>query len=120
MLAARLSLPLAGCDVAWGGASFSLENPAPEPVVAEGGAAAPEEIVEPLPEGPLLYLVRFVSFTGEAEIVATASFRDGRPGDLGVPAAIDQAYRARFDSAFYAPDTELTLHAGGQRIGQRL
>jgi hypothetical protein len=73
--------------------------------------------VEPLPEGPLLYLVRLGSSTGEAEVVATASFRDGRPGGLGVPAAIDDAYRVRFDSAFYAPDTELTLHAGGQRVG---
>lgn len=112
-----LSLPLAACEVGWGGASFSLENPAPEPVVAETGVATPEELVEPLPEGPLLYLVRFESPAGEAEIVATASFRDGLPGDLGVPAAIDQAYRARFDSAYYARDTELTLHAGGQRVG---
>jgi hypothetical protein len=111
-----LSLALAGCDVAWGGASLSLENPAPEPVVADDESGAAEVVVEPLPEGETLYLVR-LDDSGSARVAAAASFTDGIPVLLALPATIDQSYRARFDSAFYAAGTELVLHAGGHRVG---
>ena len=74
-------------------------------------------MVEPLPDGQLLYLVRFEAQTGEVEVVAAASFRDGLPVVMELPGVIDQSYRARFDSAFYAAGTELALHAGGHRVG---
>jgi hypothetical protein len=116
-LTAILSLTMAGCDVAWGGASLSLENPAPEPVVTDDGAGAVEAVVEPLPDGDLLYLVRFVAQTGDVEVAAAASFRDGLPEAMILPGVIDQSYRTRFDSTFYAAGTELALHAGGHRVG---
>lgn len=113
---AALSVALAGCDVAWGGASLALENPAPEPVVEANAEGIAEAVMEPLPDGDLLYVVR-LDDDGTARVAATASFGTGLPGVLEVPEQFDQSYRARFDSAFYAADTELALHAGGHRIG---
>lgn len=52
-----------------------------------------------------------------ARIVPIARIVEGAPAELALPEEIDAAYRARFDSAFYAPGTELPLHAGGHRIG---
>ena len=96
---------------------MSLENPAPEPEVTEDASGTVEAVVEPLPEGELLYLVRFEGPEGAVRVAAAASFAEGLPATMSLPAVIDEAYRARFDSAFYAPDAELALHAGGHRIG---
>ncbi|MFW6079194.1 MAG: hypothetical protein ACODAE_06215 [Gemmatimonadota bacterium] len=122
-LALVLSLPLAACDVEWGGATFALENPAPAPDPAESTTPA-VQLVEPLPEGDLLYLVQLGSGSGSggaadgtARALPIARIVDGEPVELGLPERIDDAYRARFDSAFHAPGTELPLHAGGHRIG---
>ena len=107
----------AACDIAWGGASISLENPAPVPVATEPGLGDTENAVEPLPKGDLLYLVRFVDAVGGVRLVAAAGLVDGVPTSLGLPQAIDDSYRARFDSVFHTAGLELTLHAGGGRIG---
>ena len=50
-----LGLPLAACDVEWGGAQIALEDPAPE---EEAEDTPEEEAVIPLPAGPLLYRVQ--------------------------------------------------------------
>jgi len=110
-------VPLTACDVEWGGASFAFVNPAPVPepsVETDSGAVA---VAEPLPEGDLLYLVRLGGADGMAEAVPVARMADAMPADLDLPPSMDAAYRARFDSAFYASDLELPLHAGGHRVG---
>lgn len=109
------------CDVEWGGASISFVNPAPAPDPAEP-TTSEAELIEPLPDGDLLYLVRLRSGAGgaadgTARALPIARMVDGTPVELGVPDRIDDAYRIRFDSAFYAPGTELPLHAGGHRVG---
>lgn len=114
-------LPLVACDVEWGGASLAFVNPAPVPDPVEA-SASDVQVVQPLPEGDLLYLVRLGESGasdggGEARAVPVARMVDGMPIDLGVPEGIDAAYRARFDSAFYGAGTELPLHAGGHRVG---
>lgn len=115
-------VPLAACDVEWGGATLAFINPAPVPDPAEG-ATAEADAIEPLPAGDLLYLVHVAGEPGEAarygaaRAVPIARMVDGVPVDLGVPEAINEAYRARFDSAFYGAGIELPLHAGGHRVG---
>lgn len=113
--------PLAACDVEWGGATLAFVNPAPVPDPED---AVPEsELVEPLPKGDLLYLVRVSASAGAdaegggAQALPIARMVDGAPVELGVPESIDAAYRTRFDSAFYTAGTELPLHAGGHRVG---
>lgn len=64
-----------------------------------------------------MYLVRASGADGGAEALPIAQLVDGAPGALDAPEQIDESYRARFDSAFYAAGTELPLHAGGHRIG---
>jgi len=91
-------------------------NPAPAPdPVAE--PASEEERIAPLPAGDLLYLVRLTNADGEARAVPVARMVDGAPVAMELPDRIDSAYRARFDSAFFAADLELPLHAGGHRVG---
>jgi hypothetical protein len=110
-------IPLAACDVDWGGASFAFVNPAPTPeptLEPDSGAVA---VAEPLPLGDLLYLVRLGGADGTAQAVPIARMADATPADLDLPASMDADYRARFDSAFYAADLELPLHAGGHRVG---
>ncbi len=117
-----LSLPLMACDVEWGGATFAFVNPAPAPDPSEQ-TTPEEELVEPLPDGDLLYLVHLGggaadgAADGTARALPIARMVDGTPVELGVPESIDDAYRIRFDSAFYASGTELPLHAGGHRVG---
>jgi hypothetical protein len=120
-------LSLTACDVEWGGATLAFVNPAPAPDPSE--QATPDvELVEPLPEGDLLYLVHLGSGTdgtaaggtadeGVARALPIARMVGGAPVELGVPVSIDATYRARFDAAFYAADSELPLHAGGHRVG---
>jgi len=118
LTAATLSvLSVAACDVAWGGASIALENPAPVPEETEAETGEGESIIEPLPTGDLLYLVRFTDAEGGVRLVTAARLVDGVPTDLGLPQAIDDSYRARYDSAFHTAGLELTLHAAGGRIG---
>lgn len=110
-------MPLAACDVEWGGATVALINPAPVPEPAPDTNAGQEEIIEPLPAGDLLYLVRFTDRDGAAEAIPIARMEADAPAALHAPAEMNASYRARFDSAFYAADLELPLHAGGHRIG---
>lgn len=115
-LPVSLALLAAGaCEVEWGGARLALEDPAPPPDTTR--AADPvEEPREPLPDGPLLYLVR-LDPAGRARVVAAARLPAATPVALGTPAVIDPRYRAAFDSTFLAPGTELPLLASGRRIG---
>lgn len=112
-------MSVAACDVEWGGATLALINPAPatepESVADEGESG---EVIEPLPRGDLVYVARLNPLDATAaNLVPVARMVDGAPASLDLPEEIDSAYRARFDSAFYAPGTELPLHAGGHRIG---
>ena len=111
-----IGMTVSGCDVAWGGASIALENPAP---AVDSTATLPEavEIEEPLPANNLMYLVRFTGSAGSVRLLATAALIDGVPAAIDLPPTIDDSYRVRFDSAFYAADRELGLHAAGHRIG---
>lgn len=119
---ARLGLALilagsaTGCDVEWGGTSFHLENPAPEPVESVAVAAV-EEAVVPLPEGPLLWAVRSTGPGGEALAMPVARMEQGVPAPLDFPAPVPEGYRARFDSTFARAGRELVLAAGASRIG---
>lgn len=110
---------VSACEFEWGGATLALINPAPAPEPEPtGGESGDRDVVEPLPEGDLIYVARLdpVDATA-ARAVPVARMVDGVPASLDLPEEIDAAYRARFDSAFYAPGSELPLHAGGQRIG---
>ncbi len=114
-----LLLSSTGCDVEWGGGRIALENPAPpDTTPAVAADAGPDRI--PLQEGPLLYLVG-PEPEGSAAVTPLAALReaDGLPSfeDLAMPDGEDPSYRARFDSVFMAPGTELELHALGARIG---
>lgn len=109
--------PLAACDVEWGGATVALINPAPVPEPAPDTIASREEIIEPLPVGDLLYLVRFTDRDGAAEAIPIARMENDAPVPIEPPSTMSESYRARFDSAFFALDLELPLHAGGHRIG---
>lgn len=111
-----VALGASGCEVEWGGASFHLEDPAPPPT--EDEAEVPEEdVVLPLPEGPLLWAVRSQGQDGDALAIPVARMEDGVPVALDFPAPVPEGYRARFDSAFAANGRELVLGAGGSRVG---
>jgi len=110
-------LAVTGCDVEWGGADFRLENPAPEPppeAVAQGEVEAPPT---PLPDGPLLFVVRIDPSDGASRAVPVARLVEDSLAPLGLPESPDAGWSARFDSAFMAPGRELELHAAGRRIG---
>lgn len=118
-LVVTVLLSVSACDVEWGGATLALINPAPasEPE-PNGDEDETREVVEPLPDGDLVYVVRLgPSDTTAARIVPIARMVEGAPAALELPEEMDAEYRARFDSAFYAPGRELPLHAGGHRIG---
>ena len=118
----RLAVPVAlvalvaGCDIQWGGATVHLEDPSPPPPEAPAEEAA-EEVVLPLPEGPLVWVVRSAGPGGEALAVPVARLEDGLPVDLGYPDPPPEDYRARFDSAFAVAGSELVLGADGIRLG---
>ena len=116
-VAVLLIVSVSACDVAWGGASIALQNPAPVPEDAANDTGPVEDMVQPLPTGDVLYLVRFVDSEGGVRLVAAAGLVGGVPTNLDLPSVIDDSYRARFDSVFHSSDRELTLHAGGNRIG---
>lgn len=106
----------AGCEVEWGGATVHLEDPSPPPEApVEEAAGEPVEV--PLPEGPLLWVVRPDGATGRALAIPVARFVDGVPGPLDFPDPPPEGYRERFDAAFAGPDTELLLGTAGLRAG---
>ncbi len=109
---------IGGCKVDWAGGSISIENPVPPPDSTETGEALePEQI--PLPPGPHLHLVRLQP-DGAARLVPVAQIAPAGQTDPLPPSPIfteDPSFRARFDSAFLAPGTELDLLARGGRIG---
>ncbi len=117
-LAATLCAGLAACEVEWGGGQIALENPAPPP--DRTGATEelePEQI--PLPTGPHLFVVR-LDERGAARAVPLAMLGrdDGTTlAGVSIPDTEDPSFRARFDSAFLSPGTELDLLARGSRIG---
>jgi len=117
--AAVLLLPaFVSCDVEWGGGQISLENPAP-PADTAGVSETlePEQIA--LPSTPHLYLVRLEP-DGSARSVAIAQMGPAQGDALFSAVEIpleDPSYRARFDSAFLAPQTEFELLARGGRVG---
>ena len=121
VLAAFAAVACIGCQVDWGGAEIALENPAPPP---DTTAAVVEEL-EPeqieLPAGPHLYAVRLDSRGGGtiAPVAGIARAEDGSLDllDIDFPEADDPTFRARFDSVFLAPGTELDLLARGTRLG---
>jgi hypothetical protein len=118
----RLVLPVAlvalvtGCDIEWGGATVHLEDPSPPPPEAPAQEAA-AEVVAPLPQGPLVWVVRSTGPGGEALALPVARLEDGQPADLGFPDPPPEDYRARFDSAFAVDGSELVLGADGIRLG---
>lgn len=111
-----LGLPVTACDVEWGGAQVALEDPAPEEEVEE---IPEEEVIIPLPAGPLFYRVQTAA-DGTATVVPVGRMTDSLPADLELPEEFDADYRARFDSAFLAPGTELAFISDGRRVGSLL
>ncbi len=111
-----LGFPLTACDVEWGGAQVALEDPAPEEEVVD---MPEEEVIIPLPAGPLLYRVESAD-DGAATVVPVARMTDSLPADLDLPEEFDPEFRARFDSAFLAAGTELAFIADGRRVGSIL
>lgn len=109
-----LLLAATACQVEWGGARLALEDPAPQ---AEAAEPAPRA-AEPLPPGPLLYAAR-LDDTGNARVVPVARLpaEGGLPLALEPPSPLTEDYRARFDSAFLRPGSELTIQRWGRRIG---
>jgi len=104
--------------VEWGGASIRLENPAPEPEPAtETGVAETAAPPAPLPEGPLLFAVSLDPAGGSARAFPVARLGAEGPEPIALPDAWDEAWQARFDSAFLSEGRALELHEGGGRIG---
>ncbi|MGH7541600.1 MAG: hypothetical protein ACRELC_11435, partial [Gemmatimonadota bacterium] len=113
-------LSLAACEVEWGGGRIALEDPAPPPDTAAARAEGRDERIVPIPDGPLLYLVRIGPGAGAWVVPAARLGVDaggGRLAGLSIPDSVDEGYRARFDSTFLAPGTELELHVRGSRVG---
>ncbi|MFV1986575.1 MAG: hypothetical protein ACC682_04810 [Gemmatimonadota bacterium] len=108
------------CQVEWGGGQISLENPAPPPDTTANAAEELEPEQLPLPDGPFLYAVR-LDRSGNARLVPLAGIaRDGDDldlSDISIPDAEDPSFRARFDSVFLAPGSQLDLLARGARLG---
>lgn len=115
-LALVLVIWVSGCDVEWGGTSFHLVNPSPPPSETEAAPEA-EEVVVPLPTGPLLWAVRSAGPGGEALAMPVARMESNGPVPLDFPTPVPEGYRARFDSAFAQAGRELALGAGGSRAG---
>lgn len=119
-LAVAATVAAWGCQVEWGGGQISLENPAPPPDTTATAEARLEPEQLPLPEGPHLYAAR-LDGDGSARVVPLAglSFTDDglELTAISIPDEEDPTFRARFDSVFLAPGTDLELLARGGRIG---
>lgn len=114
-------LALAACQVEWGGGGITLEDPAPPADTSATADAVPDVARRlPLPDGPLLYLARIAPDAG-ARLAPVARLGGDPPGaslsGLAIPDSADDGYRARFDSTFLAPGSELELFVRGTRIG---
>jgi len=108
-----------GCQVEWGGGRVALENPAPPPdTTAAPEALEPTQL--PLSAGPHLFIASLAP-SGEARLVPVARVvedaDDLELAPVAFPDAEDPTYRARFDSAYLAPGSELQLLARGRRLG---
>jgi hypothetical protein len=117
VFAVSLLASLSGCDIEWGGASVHLEDPSPPPEEAPPAERAEEAVEIPLPEGPLLWVLRYEGSGGDVLAVPVARLADGVPAPLGFPEPPPDGYRERFDAAFAAAGTELALGAAGHRVG---
>ncbi len=106
-----------GCEIEWGGASVQLEDPSPPPVESPSAESSAERAEVPLPEGPLLWAVRSDGPGGEVLAIPVARLVDGVPAALEYPEPPPEGFRERFEAAFAAEGTELTLGAEGARIG---
>lgn len=111
-------LPVGACDVHWGGAHVSLEDPAPATTERRAPATTEEEHPLPLPRGPFLYLAR-PDGSGGARVTPVAALPPdgGAPAGVEFPDPLPAEYRARFDAAFLRSGGELTLQRWGRRIG---
>ena len=95
-----------------------LEDPSPPPVESPASAEMSAERAEmPLPQGPLLWAVRSTGTAGEVLAMPIARLEEGAPAALEYPEPPPEGFRDRFDAAFAAEGTELTLGASGSRIG---
>ena len=106
-----------GCDVEWSGARIGIEEPDGGPSADEDSAAVEREPLPPLPRGPLLYYVRVDPSGGALAAPAARVGPDGTLRDLALPDTMPEAWRARFDSAFYPSGRELALHSASRRAG---
>lgn len=116
LLAAGAALAAAGCDASWGGTSVTVEEWRTETPAPEEAEAVPEAGAAPLPEGPLLFAVR-ADTAGRALVAPVARLAPDGPAAPAWPDGPWEGYRARFDSAFLAPGSELALLADGQVVG---
>lgn len=113
LLAAALA---AACEVEWGGAEVGLETPRPRGAGDTVGAGGTPADLPPLPDGPLLHVVR-VERDGRAVTVPAARMTAAGPAALDLPADPPDRWWARFADRHQAPGTELPLYATGRRIG---
>jgi hypothetical protein len=116
-LIACLAAFTGGCEVEWGGATVELEDPSPPPEESAAAETAGEQAELPLPEGPLLWVVRSTDPGGDVVALPVARLEDGLPVDIAWPEAPTTNFRERFQAAFEAEGTELVLGSGGSRIG---
>lgn len=114
---AAVLLAAAACDVEWGGARVGLETPE-RPAPADTARAAPDEEddLPPLPEGPLLHVVR-VDADGRATVLPAARMTAAGPAPLELPGNPPERWWERFDDSLRPPGAELPLHATGRRVG---
>ncbi len=115
VLAAAL-LAAAACDVEWGGARVGLETPERPGSVDTARTEAEEDDLPPLPEGPLLHVVR-VDGDGRATALPAARMTPAGPAPLDLPDNPPEEWWERFADSLRAPGTELPLHATGRRVG---
>lgn len=114
---AAVLLLAAGCEVEWGGARVGLETPErPAPADSSRAATDAEDELPPLPEGPLLHVVR-VDPDGRAAVLPAARMTPAGPAPLGLPEDPPERWWEAFDDSLRAPGTELPLHATGRRVG---
>lgn len=107
---------LAGCDnVAWGGAEFEWRPPPPKEVVEPEVTEAPEEVTVPLPEQPVVFLVRRAGGTWQAEPIGEVA------GDALTPLPTEAStpgFTARYVRERLVEGREFTLFQGSTRVGR--
>lgn len=111
-LAALVAL---GCEVEWEGARVALETPER----ARSADTVRDDLdpdLPPLPEAPLLHVVRTTE-DGRAVALPAARMTPEGPASLDLPADPPDAWWERFADSLRSPGTELPLYATGRRIG---